>query len=1072
MNRLNRAFPALVLFGVLAAGPAFAQGLAVLTGTVTDAATQKPVTDVVVTATSPSMIGEQIVVTDQTGAYRIPQLPPGTYSLRLEKESYKPYSRSDIVLRADRTIRVNIELLPEALKAEEVVVVGKAPTIDVGSSATGYTVSNDFVRNIAVSRPTGRGGAARSFESLAEVAPQAQADAFGVSLNGTTSPENGYIIDGLSVADPAFGINGSPLTAEFVQEVNVVTGGYLPEFGRSTGGVLSVSTKTGSNEFRGSVFGTFTPGSLVGQRREVAREGSALSFNSVPYNIGDFGAELGGPIIKDKLWFYAGVAPNFSRYKVSRFVNRLSLGADGQPSRDQFGFQQTERIQGSEYSLFSDTRQLQYIGKLTYALSSDHTITAQVTGTPSRGYNQDFQQLQTGPLTINLQGTREGNLYNNINDSLDALVKLNSSFLDKRLLLDATVGYHSQTIAELPVDNSEVGSSEGLAGTPGQVFNRSTGFGTDFHNILEFIDSSHPGYDNIVAACDPTIADNTYDDPNGDVPGGRLTRCPVTTWAAGGPGFIRSGDSNRWQGRGVLTYLLNAAGRHVIKAGVDADTVRYHSARAYTGRYAQVERLSGASWSISRNYGSIEGPGELLLRDKIEVTVNGVNSGVFLQDSWNIFDVITLNAGVRYDTQNIYGSDGSLGFSLPSQVSPRIGLIYDFTREGRSKIYANVARYYYSVPLNIADRAFGVEKQVFFRGRNQGCSPRLPDGTDNPDYSKENCVSPDNVDANPLASPNSPNGGYTWLSADRTAVDPNLQPMSTDELVVGGEFQVIPDGRLGVVYTKRSLVNAIEDMSYDEGASYFIGNPGRGIASPFPKATRDYDALTIFFDKTFADGWMAQASYTLSRLYGNYNGLFVASTGQIDPGSNATFDIVSLLANQTGPLEADTPQQLKLFGAKQFVLNPKMGITIGASYIGVSGVPINYLVAHPSYGADEGYLLPRGSGGRTPFIHRIDTRLAYDYKLTDANVLSLSVDVFNMFNFQGVTGVDDRFSSSTVLPIANGTPAELERRIAAGELNDEDTGAPFEESSVNPNFKNATSYQQPRNVRFGLRVTF
>ncbi len=107
----------------------------------------------------------------------------------------------------------------------------------MGSTTIGVNVDQEFIRRIAVNRPGGKGGAARSFESLAELAPGAQNDQYGVSINGATSPENGYVVDGLSTNDPAFGINASPLSIEFVQDVNVITGGYMPEYGRSTGGV-------------------------------------------------------------------------------------------------------------------------------------------------------------------------------------------------------------------------------------------------------------------------------------------------------------------------------------------------------------------------------------------------------------------------------------------------------------------------------------------------------------------------------------------------------------------------------------------------------------------------------------------------------------------------------------------------------------------------------------------------------------------------------------------------------------------------------------------------------------------
>ena len=109
---------------------AFAQassGASVLTGTVTDAAEKKPATDVVVTAVSPALQGEQVVVTDATGFFRIPDLPPGVYEIRFEKDGYRPYTQGNITLRSEITLRVNAELLPTTLTGEEVVVHSALP---------------------------------------------------------------------------------------------------------------------------------------------------------------------------------------------------------------------------------------------------------------------------------------------------------------------------------------------------------------------------------------------------------------------------------------------------------------------------------------------------------------------------------------------------------------------------------------------------------------------------------------------------------------------------------------------------------------------------------------------------------------------------------------------------------------------------------------------------------------------------------------------------------------------------------------------------------------------------------
>jgi hypothetical protein len=130
-------------------------GSSTMIGTVIDAQTRQPVPDVVVTATSPNLQGEQTVVTDAQGNYRIPGLPPGVYTMRFEREQFKPYARSDVQLRLNRTIRVNVELLPESL-GEVVEIVGAPPTIDVGSTTTGVNVDQEFVRRISTSRPEER----------------------------------------------------------------------------------------------------------------------------------------------------------------------------------------------------------------------------------------------------------------------------------------------------------------------------------------------------------------------------------------------------------------------------------------------------------------------------------------------------------------------------------------------------------------------------------------------------------------------------------------------------------------------------------------------------------------------------------------------------------------------------------------------------------------------------------------------------------------------------------------------------------------------------------------------------
>lgn len=117
---LRRIASASLLALMAAAGPALSQSdTGVFIGTVVDAETKQPLPDVIVTATSPALQGEQSVVTDSQGGYRIPQLPDGIYTLRMQIDRYMPFARNDIRLKKGRTLRVNAELLPERMSATE-----------------------------------------------------------------------------------------------------------------------------------------------------------------------------------------------------------------------------------------------------------------------------------------------------------------------------------------------------------------------------------------------------------------------------------------------------------------------------------------------------------------------------------------------------------------------------------------------------------------------------------------------------------------------------------------------------------------------------------------------------------------------------------------------------------------------------------------------------------------------------------------------------------------------------------------------------------------------------------------
>jgi outer membrane receptor protein involved in Fe transport len=1056
----------------------------VITGQVRNAATKAPIPDVVITVTSPALQGEQIVVTDAGGNFRVPQIPPGDgYAVSADGGTqFKPSSRGGIKLTSGSTIRVNIELLPENAGVIEQVVEARAPVVDVGSSRIATTVDQELTRRLAVNAPSGKGGASRSFESLAQIAPGANADQYGTSVNGTTSPENAFIIDGVSANDPAFGVNAVPLSSEFVKEVNIITAGYLPEYGRSIGGVMDVVTQTGSNEFHGSVFGSITPGAFEGQRTQIARDGSVIQTNPKLGAIRDFGFSIGGPIVKDKLWFFAGFQVALQRYSLHRQLYKLDFntdpmtGAPTDPIIDPVtGFQRTTKLPGTEQTFYADQQTTQYIGKLTWNINPDHRLTLTVFGAPSTsGGNGSYGiDAQDGGIAVtNLAGS-----YRSLGGTIDAfnnsvVLKSSSAFLNKKFLIDATLGWVYNTLEQGAADGSNVDDVKNpatLAGQPGVIWRRN-------QTAASGVVNGHPQKNRRSITEFETLPDQALGMCNG---GGNYANvyCPVTSYRTGGAGQMNIGSNNRYQGRVIATAIVKALGEHTIKAGIDFEVLTYTNRKAYGGGVLYRENVAGTQLSDYRHYGYLEGPDQPVNIPVFAATSTSTTIGGFVQDSWNILDRVTVNLGVRYDAQVVTGNDGNVGLSLPNQWSPRIGAIWDPTREGRAKITANFARFYQAVTLNLVDRSFPGELSTVASRRvaeeypTAQCDPRPSAGGPGP-------ACRDVLNNRPLTTNDAPDRTYSLLGGDRVPVDPDIKPQSSDQFVLGGEYEIIADARLGGAYTRQWLNYAVEDMSRDEATTYFIGNPGFGIAKDFPKAIRNYDSFMVYFSKTYSKQWLAQVSYTLSWNRGNIAGLFRPETGQLDPNINSDFDLISLLANRLGDLPGDRRHVIKVFGAKEFSLPHNVTINLGLGYNGLSGTPLNVLGSHQLYGAGEVFILPRGVFGRTPWRHTIDTNITVGYQFSKTNAVTLGLDIFNLFNFQQATSLDQTYTNADVLPCVGCSADNIPNK--KGEIVKADTGkvlryidgTAFDKADVNPNWQNPTAYQTPRQIRINARVTF
>ena len=183
---------------------------------------------------------------------------------------------------------------------EEVTVIGISPIVDLTSSRLSTNVSREFFDSL----PKGR-----SYQDMVQLAPSVQSDPWGAAMSGATGAENMYIIDGVNTTDVEDGLAGTNLTYEFIEEVQVKTRGYEPEFAGALGGVVNIITKSGSNRAAWRPVVQLSVGRPLRQA-----EGRRLWWRPIDgINYYDFGLSFSGPLIKDKLWFFFGDTPNFRK---------------------------------------------------------------------------------------------------------------------------------------------------------------------------------------------------------------------------------------------------------------------------------------------------------------------------------------------------------------------------------------------------------------------------------------------------------------------------------------------------------------------------------------------------------------------------------------------------------------------------------------------------------------------------------------------------------------------------------------------------------------------------------------
>jgi hypothetical protein len=926
-----------------------------LTGTVTDA-TKLALPGATVTATNRATGAQRVVVSDADGTYRVPDLDPGRYSVTFELSSFQKVQLDDVIVLLGRTVGVDAELRPGALTETVNVTADAAKQLDLTKVTLAHNITAEEFDRLPK---------ARSFQGLALTAPGVNTGELegGLQVNGASAAENSFTVDGVAINSLIYGNSRQNTVFEYLQEVQVKTGGIDAEFGGALGGVISAVTKSGGNMFTGETHYYYIGSGLsAGPVNRLVLNPNDLT--TVGYfqddkqsdNQSEFGGSLGGPIVRNRLFFFGSISP-----RVIRRTNQYAFSAGTEPGE-----------------IHQEQTAWQGFGKVSYAANKVHAnASLLMTPTRSTGRLPAYDSLGTNWLTTsraaNLAETTRGfeSDQNNIAGNVDVWLRGNS-------YLSARGGYFYDSYKDTGVPNTTSYTYQTPNFTvPGVPANLLGAFGT-------------------------------FNTP----------RIQISNFDTTKQGFVQLDYNHAFSGAG--SHLLK--GGWGIRHSVNDVDVDYPGGYVYL-YWGQAFRSTATGQTGTGTYGYYA-VHDLATRGSVNANIQNlfiqdtwtIGSRLTLN-----LGVRTENEKIPTFAPEIrpYGIE----FGFADKIAPRLGASFDVKGDGRIKAFASWGRYYDWTRYEIARGSYGGDLwHIFYRSLdtldignlNLSNMPGrdLWGGPNGFRDFRGNSIENTDPNIKPMFQ-DSFNGGMDFQLGARTALGVhymhnNLGRTIEDlgALVNGDSIYVIGNPGEGD--------NVITPASYPATANF---------ATPKPK--RQYDAVAVTFERRFSQNWFANVNYTWSRLYGNYSG--TANSDEIQtpttgitsknaqqqlgtiarPGSNAHigWDIDELLWDAQGNLDprgrlaTDRPHVVKMYGAYQF----PFGTQLGAFFYGGSGTPITtYVVGLDAYAP---MVNGRGDMGRTPVLTRTDLLLSHELRFADRRRVRLELNVQNLFNQKTATHI-------------------------------------------------------------------
>lgn len=934
---------------------------------------------VTVSASGISAGFKRTVTTNDDGFARLLQVPPGTYIVSTAPVSgFVAKTLPEVTVNLGRSTIINIPM-STTVSADITVTSEDVSPVDTTESKIQTTISAATAELL----PKGI-----SFASILKVSPSTRVEPLSgqFQIDGASGSENVFVIDGQEVSNVRTGVLNATSDIPFsqVQEVQIKSSGFEAEYGGATGGVVNVATRGGSNKWTGEFGSQFSLNSLQTRGRNglIQNNLGLAEYYPTQRDLGSLGffptANLGGPIVKDRLWFFGSWAPQ----------------------------------------MFSRTRRIAYLDPTT-RLATGRVETYRSEST----YENGFLRIDAQPFSK---------------------LRVNSTYRYNPASGLGTIPAYSSAIGTVPNDGAGNSGSAYTSSLGGRDSSQNLTVGGDYTPNSDLVISSRYGY--------YFLNERSGSYGVGDVTIPRVT-CSATTVPANTPfpanfGCIRGFTNGLPVNSNVLfdvttrktfdadvTYLFSAGGRHVLKGGYQYNGVANQVAN--TTR-SQIVLRWGQSIAAYSGVAALQStPGALgagLLRIFGEQgNVSSKNEGIYLQDKWQIARRLTLNLGLRTERENVPSftpGNSGITFDFQDKMAPRIGVAYDLTGDGKTKISGFYGWFYDRFKYELPRGSFGGAYYHDFyyeilpgdtlasftvpniAGTRLFGTPggACPTNTITPVFGRVRCDKDFRVPSN------------AGLGIDLGgSIDPDIKAFRQSEMTFTFERDMGRNFTLAARYTHKQVDHTVEDAGFITSTgseAYIIGNPGEGLYKQIADANgllslqpkRTYDAVEVRLDKRFADNWFFNANYTWGRLYGNYSGLASSDEdGRLSPNVNRFFDLphagyTVAGGKDDGLLPTDRTHAFKFFGAYNFDWKKLFNIggnneTLLSTYTTLqSGTPITTTVDINNI--DTIVLSKRGDLGRTEMFTQTDLALRHSFKFGRDNRFKMIMesDVINVFN--------------------------------------------------------------------------